>query len=129
MVLVTIVLKVQYKSFQYNYRYFNSIPSVVCYMLSLNILECPIGYYLNNCSKVCSPPNYGEDCQSICQCPYTDCHFATGCLQHVETVTGVQRLSIIFIHKLCTISYIWKLYTQLLHGCIYKWKLCKLRVN
>lgn len=102
---------------------------VTCYMLSWNILECPIGYYLNNCSKVCSPPNYGEDCQSICQCPYTDCHFATGCLHHVETVTGVQRLSIIFIHKLCTISYIWMLYKQLLHGCIYKWKLCKLRMN
>lgn len=102
---------------------------VTCDMLSFNILECPIGYYLNNCLEVCSPPNYGEDCQSICQCPYTDCHFATGCSQHVETVTGVQRLSIVYINKCSTISSLSTLDKQLLHGCIYKWKICKLMLN
>lgn len=83
---------------------------VTCDMLSLNILECPIGYFLNNCSKVCSPPNYGEDCQFICQCPYTDCHFATGCPQS-SSVTGVQRLSIIFIHN-CAQYHIFECYTN-----------------
>lgn len=54
--------------------------------------KCPIGYYLKNCSKECSPPSYGENCQSICTCPNEDCHFATGCLQHMDTVASY-RLS------------------------------------
>lgn len=60
------------------------------------VLECPTGYFLKNCSRECSPPNYGEKCQSICACPDEDCHFATGCLQHMDTVAGY-RLSSIFI--------------------------------
>lgn len=61
----------------------------------LYVLECPIGYFLKNCSRECSPPNYGENCQSICTCPDEDCHFATGCLQHMDTVAGY-RLSSFF---------------------------------
>lgn len=70
---------------------------VLWFYVSLSyVLECPLGYYLNKCSKKCSPPNYGEECQSVCQCPNKDCHFASGCPQHMETVTVYQRLSIIF---------------------------------
>lgn len=55
------------------------------------LLGCPLGYYLNNCSTKCSPPNYGEECQSVCQCPDVYCHFASGCPQHVITFTGLTR--------------------------------------
>lgn len=55
--------------------------------------RCPLGYFLNNCSKKCSPPNYGEECQYVCRCPYQDCHFATGCPQRLETFTVYQHLS------------------------------------
>lgn len=68
-------------------------------ILSLNILECPVGYYFNNCSKVCSPPSYGDGCQSVCKCPFKDCHFATGCPQQMETVTVYGRLSTFFTHS------------------------------
>lgn len=65
------------------------------YKSLLYVLECPLGYFLNNCSIKCSPPNYGEECQSLCQCPFEECHFATGWLQDVETVSVYQRLSIV----------------------------------
>uniref|UniRef100_A0A8W8P170 Uncharacterized protein n=1 Tax=Magallana gigas TaxID=29159 RepID=A0A8W8P170_MAGGI len=45
------------------------------------------GYYRDNCPEKCSPPNYGEDCQSVCQCPDIDCHFVTGCFQNTGTLT------------------------------------------
>lgn len=48
---------------------------------------CPPGYFLKNCSTKCRFPNYGEQCQSVCQCPIVSCHFATGCHQHVLTYT------------------------------------------
>lgn len=54
-----------------------------------------IGYYRNNCSEKCSPPNYGEDCQSVCQCPDIDCHFVTGCFQNTGTLTYHWQLSIV----------------------------------
>lgn len=63
--------------------------------LSLYVLECPIGYYFMNCSKKCSVPNYGEGCQSVCQCPHNDCHFANGCSQHVTSYNGYQPQGIL----------------------------------
>lgn len=76
-------------------------------LLHVNILECPVGYHLNNCSKVCSLPNYGDGCQSVCKCPYKDCHFATGCPKQMETVTASRRLSTFFtnlFNSCCTFS-------------------------
>lgn len=64
------------------------------YFFVLIFLECPIGLFSDNCSEKCSPPNYGEDCQSICQCPDIDCHFVTGCLQDTKTLTTHWQLSI-----------------------------------
>lgn len=58
--------------------------------LSLYVLECPLGYFLNNCSTKCRAPTYGEECQSLCQCPNVDCHYATGCPQYVHISTGYQ---------------------------------------
>lgn len=67
----------------------------ICISLSLYVLECPIGYYFKNCSKKCSVPNYGEGCQSVCQCPDNDCHFANGCSQHVTSYNGYQPQGIL----------------------------------
>lgn len=51
-----------------------------------NILECPLGYYGKECSEKCFPPTYGEDCQSLCNCPLKECHFVNGCVQrHLTT--------------------------------------------
>lgn len=67
----------------------------VCFFFVVMIfLECPIGLFSDNCSEKCSAPNYGEDCQSICQCPDIDCHFVTGCLQDTKTLTTHWQLSI-----------------------------------
>uniref|UniRef100_A0A8W8NZT9 Uncharacterized protein n=1 Tax=Magallana gigas TaxID=29159 RepID=A0A8W8NZT9_MAGGI len=52
--------------------------------------RCPPGYHLKNCSKQCSAPNYGEECQSVCQCPDVYCHFAEGCSQHVNSYNSYQ---------------------------------------
>lgn len=67
---------------------------IVCVCLCYQFLECPIGLYSDNCSEKCSPPNYGEDCQSICQCPDVDCNFVYGCLQETGTLTKHWQLGI-----------------------------------
>lgn len=120
MLLITIVLKVQQNTF----RFICYHPMFVKFnMLSLFFLECPIGYYFNNCSKVCSPPNYGESCQSVCRCPYKDCHFATGCPQHIYTLTGNRLLSIFLIDlfiRCCKINFFTAKHR--LHFCISKYQ-------
>lgn len=46
-----------------------------------------VEFHRNNGSKKCGYPVYEEDCQYICDCNKNDCHFVTGCSQHVTTVT------------------------------------------
>lgn len=45
-------------------------------------LECPLGYYDSNCSKACSFPLYGKDCQSQCNCNYRLCDHKLGCTKY-----------------------------------------------
>ena len=48
------------------------------------ILECPRGFY-DDCSKKCTPPHYGEGCQSECNCAAGYyCHFADGCSKSIK---------------------------------------------
>lgn len=62
----------------------------------LKIVECPTGYYGINCLKKCSPPTYGEDCQSLCLCSADVCHFVRGCTMNVH-VENVSDISMIYI--------------------------------
>nr|XP_022294243.1 uncharacterized protein LOC111104529 isoform X3 [Crassostrea virginica] len=55
--------------------------------------KCPTGYF-GDCSKRCTPPTYGEDCQSLCHCTQGFyCHFAYGCLPHINNETDHQQTS------------------------------------
>lgn len=49
-------------------------------------LECDIGYIGSDCSQKCIHPTYGEDCQYICHCLETDCHYSYGCLHKTGTI-------------------------------------------
>lgn len=55
--------------------------------------ECPIGYHLNNCSEKCNFPTFGDECQFLCDCPVSDCHFASGCMHNLDSVTNTQLKS------------------------------------
>lgn len=46
--------------------------------LRIHFLECPAGYFGNNCSKLCIPPAYGCSCTQRCDCPI--CHYIVGCI-------------------------------------------------
>ena len=45
----------------------------------LDILECEVGYYNENCSLRCPNGTYGKDCQKKCSCSEDECHFERGC--------------------------------------------------
>lgn len=49
--------------------------------LNLSLPECSSGYQGPNCSYVCRYPNYGDDCQSFCDCVELQCDHITGCRQ------------------------------------------------
>lgn len=49
--------------------------------LNLSLPECSPGYQGPNCSYACRYPNYGDDCQSFCDCVELQCDHITGCRQ------------------------------------------------
>lgn len=72
--------------------------------------KCPLGYYGNECSEKCFPPTYGEDCQSLCNCPVKECHFVNGCVQRHLTSAEYTKLadassSVITVLNVTSISY------------------------
>ena len=42
-------------------------------------IECPAGYYKENCSLPCPPPTYGHNCAEECSCSRASCHHVYGC--------------------------------------------------
>lgn len=42
-------------------------------------IECPVGYYGDNCSLHCPPLTYGNHCAEYCSCSSTLCHHVYGC--------------------------------------------------
>lgn len=55
-------------------------------------LACLSGYFGRNCSSQCQYPNYGQQCQNMCDCNVTECNHVTGCQRDrtkKETTTGL----------------------------------------
>nr|XP_022296798.1 platelet endothelial aggregation receptor 1-like isoform X3 [Crassostrea virginica] len=42
-------------------------------------IECPAGYFGDNCSSSCPPPTYGDGCAEHCSCSHASCHHIFGC--------------------------------------------------
>ncbi|XP_062609721.1 uncharacterized protein LOC134271533 [Saccostrea cucullata] len=47
--------------------------------------ECESGYFGEDCSQICSYPNYGTECQYLCNCSPKFCSPFTGCVLPTET--------------------------------------------
>lgn len=45
----------------------------------LSSKECPIGYFLENCSSICPYPLFGRRCIQKCSCDKQLCDFVHGC--------------------------------------------------
>lgn len=55
---------------------------ILLYIFFFQFLACEDGYFGQNCSDPCPPPNFGQTCRSKCNC--TDdqyCHHVRGCIQ------------------------------------------------
>ncbi|XP_062581430.1 multiple epidermal growth factor-like domains protein 10 [Saccostrea cucullata] len=62
--------------------------------------NCKAGYFGINCSRPCRFPNYGEDCQSECDCEEHVCNVSFGCsYNNVTSVTPKTRQTSIFATK------------------------------
>ena len=42
-------------------------------------IECPAGYYGDNCSFPCPALSYGSGCAEQCSCSSESCHHVYGC--------------------------------------------------
>eukprot|EP00105_Crassostrea_gigas_P036578 XP_019920726.1 PREDICTED: uncharacterized protein LOC109617997 [Crassostrea gigas] len=47
-------------------------------------IPCERGFTGINCVTNCIYPSYGQDCQSLCDCNATYCHYANGCIRFSE---------------------------------------------
>lgn len=57
----------------------------------LIFVECPVGYFGQNCSVICSWPNYGALCSKVCECQ--PCHHAYGCNLTKETTGSINEVT------------------------------------
>lgn len=76
-------------------------------------IDCPIGYFRNNCSSPCRYPNYGKDCQQDCShckedacnstfgCPITDTTKSIGTLG-LRVLDGIEICIIVTYNLNCT---------------------------
>ena len=44
-----------------------------------NFIDCPVGYYGDNCSFSCPVPTDGNGCAETCSCSNASCHHVYGC--------------------------------------------------
>ncbi|XP_048771694.1 scavenger receptor class F member 1-like isoform X1 [Ostrea edulis] len=77
--------------------------------------ECDVGFQGECCQLSCRYPNYGDRCQSWCNCEITNCSFVTGCDDGSPTVspgfpnastTSLSALSIYTTSRACPPGYI-----------------------
>lgn len=60
----------------------------------LFLIDCPIGYFGNNCSSPCRYPNYGKECQHNCShCGNETCNSTFGC-PTTGTITSIGTLEL-----------------------------------
>lgn len=52
--------------------------------LTLQYIDCPVGYYGDNCSEICPTPHYGLKCGKQCDC--LSCHHIYGCFSTFSIV-------------------------------------------
>ena len=45
----------------------------------LTFIDCPVGYYGDNCSFSCPATKYGNGCAETCACTNASCHHIYGC--------------------------------------------------
>ncbi|XP_062609419.1 uncharacterized protein LOC134271190 [Saccostrea cucullata] len=51
----------------------------------MSLAECESGYFGEDCSQICSYPNYGAECQYRCNCTLQYCSPFIGCVLPTET--------------------------------------------
>lgn len=51
-------------------------------------LDCPAGYFGNNCTDKCIHPTFGILCSEICDC--SDCHHIIGCISNAVNTGNVK---------------------------------------
>lgn len=56
----------------------------------LIFVECPIGYFGQNCSDICPWPTYGALCSKVCECQ--PCNHEDGCISTEETTGSIQAV-------------------------------------
>nr|XP_022286689.1 endothelial cell-specific molecule 1-like [Crassostrea virginica] len=49
-------------------------------------IECPIGFFWENCSKPCPYPLFGAKCHQTCICTQELCDTVNGCKQEVPAI-------------------------------------------
>nr|XP_022340281.1 uncharacterized protein LOC111134959 [Crassostrea virginica] len=54
-------------------------------MLDGTCQECPVGFWDDNCSRVCQYPNFGINCLQTCQCIKRLCDNIRGCPDNITT--------------------------------------------
>ena len=50
-------------------------------LMKSTFAECPHGTFSFGCKFKCSSGYYGRLCQSKCECPASQCHHVTGCIE------------------------------------------------
>ncbi|XP_078341817.1 uncharacterized protein LOC111106290 isoform X2 [Crassostrea virginica] len=86
-------------------------------------IECPAGYYGDNCSFPCPALSYGSGCAEQCSCSSESCHHVYGCNINTESherYDEQRNFSEPYnqpIHEVCDCS---NTSCPSLHGCITK---------
>lgn len=68
-----------YKRITHSYMVLVNVTHCRQFLIYLLIADCSPGYVGSDCTEQCRHPNYGTDCQGLCNCSKEFCDIATGC--------------------------------------------------